>query len=364
TTDGNITENANTATPTVDAPGTYTMTVTNPSTGCTTQDEVTIEDSRIAPSGEFTAEKQALTIDVTAMVMDAEASYSWDMGDGTVLSGMTANHTYSEAGDYNVCLSFSNGCGTDQICNMQSVNAGFSLDTEIRHVDCFGGKNGAIVITPLNNAGDVQFVWSNGEMTSSISNLGAGQYTLVATDGAGTIIERTFVINEPEDIVQTGVDVQSTTGNQDNGSIAIDITGGVTPYTFRWSNGTETEVNNIDNLSPGEYTVTIVDGNDCEKQFGPFEVQASTNVNDIEILNVFDVYPNPAKEVISVKLEFERTVTGNISFINAMGQNVITQKIEGNQISNEYDISNLSSGIYMVTIETEEGIALKKIYKQ
>ena len=45
---------------------------------------------------------------------------TWDFGDGTTATGSEPRHTYSEPGDYRVCLTVVTDCGTDSTC--QTVN--------------------------------------------------------------------------------------------------------------------------------------------------------------------------------------------------------------------------------------------------
>ena len=52
-----------------------------------------------------------------------------------------------------------------------------------------------------------------------------------------------------------------TCNGLDDGSIDIDISGGTGLYTYSWSNGETTQ--DISNLSPGNYSVTITDVNGC-----------------------------------------------------------------------------------------------------
>lgn len=48
---------------------------------------------------------------------------------------------------------------------------------------------------------------------------------------------------------------------QNNGSVTVTPSGGTTPYTYIWSNNQTTQT--ALNLSPGNYTVTVTDGNGC-----------------------------------------------------------------------------------------------------
>ncbi len=48
-----------------------------------------------------------------------------------------------------------------------------------------------------------------------------------------------------------------------NGVIDLSISGGVSPFTFTWSNGANTQ--NLSGLAAGDYTVTVTDANNCMK---------------------------------------------------------------------------------------------------
>jgi hypothetical protein len=52
-----------------------------------------------------------------------------------------------------------------------------------------------------------------------------------------------------------------TCHNANNGAIQTTISGGTSPYTYLWSNGSTN--NSVQNLSPGNYTLTVVDFNGC-----------------------------------------------------------------------------------------------------
>ncbi|MBL0051227.1 MAG: hypothetical protein IPP29_06725 [Bacteroidetes bacterium] len=62
-----------------------------------------------------------------------------------------------------------------------------------------------------------------------------------------------------------------------NGAININIAGGTTPYTYAWSNGATTQ--NITNLAPNTYTVTVTDANGCTATIS----QAITQPNSLAL---------------------------------------------------------------------------------
>lgn len=61
-------------------------------------------------------------------------------------------------------------------------------------------------------------------------------------------------------VINTNVVNETCTGMAD-GSVAVTITGGASPFTINWSNGQNGT--SINNLSAGNYSVTITDANNC-----------------------------------------------------------------------------------------------------
>ena len=41
----------------------------------------------------------------------SDATYRWDMGDGTIRTGATVGHTYKAVGSYTIALTVTNGLG-------------------------------------------------------------------------------------------------------------------------------------------------------------------------------------------------------------------------------------------------------------
>ena len=75
--------------------------------------------------------------------------------------------------------------------------------------------------------------------------------------------------------------------------------------------------------------------------------------------SVFNVYPNPVKDIIN--LSSDNNIS-NIKVYNLIGQEVITKLINSNQ--SQIDMSNLTSGTYILKISSDNEIKTIKIIKQ
>jgi large repetitive protein len=126
---GNIVSGANTLTPVVDAPGTYTLTVTNTSNGCTMADAAIVAENA-APPAAAAAAPLGLTCILTEVSLDGTGSgvggsftYAWATSGGSIVSGDTTLTPIVDApGTYTLTVTDAgNGCTATAI-TMVSVD--------------------------------------------------------------------------------------------------------------------------------------------------------------------------------------------------------------------------------------------------
>ena len=141
------------------------------------------------------------------------------------------------------------------------LSQSFYISDNILNVSCFGGSDAAIDISPYYGTPPYAFLWSNGQTTENISNLQAGTYYLTINDAAGDTIIDTFQIIQPAEIIVASVSFGVSSSTASDAFINLIVSGGISPYTFLWSNG-ETS-SNIDSLSIGNYSVVVSDMNFC-----------------------------------------------------------------------------------------------------
>jgi hypothetical protein len=145
-----------------------------------------------------------------------------------------------------------------------------------------GQANGSAQINPTGGISPYTYLWSNGTATNQIVNVAAGTYSVTVTDANGCIKRRNIIIqntNGPVLTLSNQTNVSCYGGN--NGALDILLNGGVTPYSYLWSNGAVSQ--DLSNIPAGDYTVTITDANGCiaGQQFTviqPDSIQISSNV--------------------------------------------------------------------------------------
>jgi len=148
--------------------------------------------------------------------------------------------------------------------------------TDVENIDCNGNSNGRLIVTPYFGVGPYSYSWSANVTDSNDSlayNLSADTYSVTITDSRLETASNTIVLNEPLPIsigfVTTDVSCHPANGTSNNGSIDITAGGGTGPgtYAYAWEaiSGSGINPTNEDqtNLTMGEYSVTVTDGNLC-----------------------------------------------------------------------------------------------------
>jgi parallel beta-helix repeat protein len=137
------------------------------------------------------------------------------------------------------------------------------------HVSCFGGNDGqimgSIVATSTGSLGVAPYYWNWAPISNTnqnVTNLTAGWYYVTVTDATGWMETAEVEITEPTALVLTGTFTNVTTLGGNDGSVEITVSGGVTPYTYQWSNGASTE--DVSALYAGTHVVTVTDDNNCD----------------------------------------------------------------------------------------------------
>lgn len=265
---GNIIGGATSLRPTVNAAGSYTLTITNNNNGCIAIDRVVVTNATppIANAGNdanLGCTGSMVTLNGIASSQGDNLIYSWATTDGNIVSGeSTLEPTVDATGTYTLSIfNISTGCSAADEVEV-NIAEGFDLSVSARtDILCHSAATGSATVNPQNGAAPFSYLWSNGATTATNNNLNAGSYTVTVNDANGCSSELTIELTEPDSIIlELSANAETQAGANDGRAQAIP-NGGVSPYTFNWSNGAITAF--INNLPPDSYTVTVTDANGC-----------------------------------------------------------------------------------------------------
>ena len=220
---------------------------------------------------------------------------------------------------------------------------------------CFGDCHGTATSFPVGT-GPYTYSWSNGATTQNLSNLCAGGYTLTVTDlGAGNA---TCVGNGSITCPSLLVVNISPSGN----TASAIASGGTFPYTYLWSPGGQTGMT-ATGLSTGTYTCVVTDSHGCTAS-NTVNISITGLENNSAYDNSIFVYPNPVSNSVNVEFNTENKNASTISVLNLLGETIYSEKVYTDKLLvHSIDVSNLSNGLYFITVQFPEHLVTKRIVK-
>lgn len=239
------------------------------------------------------------------------------------------------SGIYQLSIIDANGC-TGGIFYLIAAPGAINVNANITNVSCPGGSDGRIITITSGGTGTKTYLWSTGETSKNLLNKPAGNYSITVTDVNGCTGTRTFTITEPSPLSASANITNVACKGFNNAAIDITPSGGTAPYTFIWSNGATTE--DLSNLAPGTYCVTITDSKTCVSDSICFSVTEPDELNiSAAITNAVCRGDNSGAIDINVS-------GGTPPYTYAWTGGITTE-----------DLSALSAGIYMVKITDANG---------
>jgi hypothetical protein len=194
-----------------------------------------------------------------------QLSFAWNTGQSTsTIDNLSPNM-------YNIVVTDENNCSVNKSYVISQPTA-IEIDTfAIQNLNCYNESNGIIHIVPMGGTGNLQAVWSNGDIGNTSDSLSLGLQTVIITDANNCLLYDTFLITSPIPMEIQGTVINESGTGQNNGSISVTVSNGIAPYKYLWSTGDTTAM--IDSLSPGFYELIVTDSTGCS-QNGQFNIQS------------------------------------------------------------------------------------------
>lgn len=279
---GNIVSGPGTLNPVVDAPGTYSLAVTNTGNGCTAVSQVIVNQNITTPPAGVAA-PGTLTCDAASLSLagapvSGNYTWQWQTADGNIVSGAnTPNPVIDQPGSYTLVVTDTqNGCSAAAFSVVsENVTPPVISAAAPQILTC------AVLAVPVNGsvtqpANGYSALWTtqNGHIVSGQNTLDAsvdapGAYTLTVENtqnGCTTSTQITVNQNITPPVAQAAAPAQITCANP---AVTLSGAGSSTGagFTYSWSGGQITGGQNT--LTPtaaatGLYTLTVTDqANGC-----------------------------------------------------------------------------------------------------
>jgi PKD repeat protein len=356
----------------------------------------------------------------------APYSYLWDFGDGNTGSGQSPTHTYAANGVYGACVTMFDSSGCVAVyCDTIVIGNGGSFGT-LSGVVIADSLFPALAEVQLiaydssTSSFSLIAVTTTVQGTFNFTNVPSGDYLLRAkllpadpnyANYLPTYYDQTLYWNTATtitvnpNIFQFIVHPLVQGSNSGNTSVGQNFIGGTVTLSI-WRGGgpapdvpvfimeqdmtpfgyTYTDVNgdyDFSNLPDGVYYIyvehtgllttpiqvtvnngtPVIDNVDFEIDDYYVAFTDTEKLNSIEQLNIF---PNPVQNQLNVRMTLTQNMDVNVSVMNATGQ--MLRQSQHQMASGQNDVvvptSDLPAGVYMLRLETNEGVVTEKFVKQ
>lgn len=353
TLDGIITAGTeNDITATAESAGTYTLTVTNMNTNCSASDIVVINFLSGVPIPDIidpldlNCFNETIELDATNSQGVGNLIFEWKDSNGVIVGNMMTQ-TVSEPGMYTLnILDNTTGCEAEieQAVAMDSIAATLTLQP----ITC--EENMAMInLDVIGTKPPFTILWNDASTgTDQTIDLSLNyQYTI--TDNIGcTITGESGIFGAFDPAIEITDSEINPSDDSLNGSIELEVQGTGTGFTFLWSNGATTE--DIFDLEPGDYSVTITDADGCELM-QIFNVPFVSSTFDLSRNTSIKVFPNPTKDLLKIE--------GQVDFYqyelyDLDGKLLFANENEKEKMQNfSIDLATFNEGIYLLRLRDE-----------
>jgi PKD repeat protein len=355
-------------------PGVYTvkLVVSNPggSDSITKTNYITVLASPGVPTISSSRNLSLCSGDSVILTSDSTgAGYQW-LNSGQVITGATARAlTVNATGSYQVKVFNANGCGSVSQSAGVTVNPpvpqpSFS-STITGSVFCTGGMAVLTSNAPAGNHWYKNSIANSADTNTTYSTPDSGTYTLkVVLNGCSSPMSAPVtygLLPKPAALTITGNTV-SHYYNTD--TFSVQARAGST-YAWNITGGTQMSGSNTNTItaqwafvSNGVVSVRETGSNGCKGDAVNQLVTLTPNlgINETSAFSYFNVYPNPAKSVVTIDMESPVKQLVEISLLNILGQKVYGETVTmSDRLSKAIDLSALSKGMYILSVTGEKG---------
>jgi gliding motility-associated-like protein len=227
---------------------------------------------------------------VNVQVSSGTPGYSYSWNTTPIQTSSTAIGL--SAGTWRVVVRDANACRDtiEAVVNQPPV---LSITGSASPASCFGRSDGSAIALATGGTPPYSYSWNSSPMqfSATATGLTSGAYTVTARDNRNCQASVQVFVLQPADIIVTTQYTMPLCFGSPDGEITAQAAGGVSPYTYFWSNGQNGPT--ATGLVSGTWSVVATDANGCpavHSRFLPEPTELQIQMSGIDL--TCDVPPN------------------------------------------------------------------------
>ncbi|MFM2207912.1 MAG: hypothetical protein RL213_1887, partial [Bacteroidota bacterium] len=172
------------------------------------------------------------TVTLTGAVNGGLPPYTYTWYNGSTVVSSTNTYVASTVGTYTLQVTdaFGSACPSST-ANVPVSFQNLAASIASTNVSCNGNNDGIATALFTGGSSPVNYLWSTGETTASVSGLTPGTYGVTITDFTGCTTSSSVTITEPATLTPFPVSITDVACNGEfTGAADMDVTGGTPPY--------------------------------------------------------------------------------------------------------------------------------------
>jgi len=233
---------------------------------------------------------EGATGSITAEASGSFPTYEYQIT-GPINAGPQILNTFTDlvGGSYVLTVTDQGGCFYTEDITIETPDL-IVIDVAQTNINCFEVCDGSLVGSVAGGTGELTItvsgpdgfsqVLTGNPVNINLIDLCDGEYILDGVDENACPFNESFILTQPEEFIVTEEHTEVSCFNLCDGTITLDISGGLAPYT--------TDFGGADPLSlcAGNYIVTVCDDNNCCVELNVEIIQPAELVATIEFVDV------------------------------------------------------------------------------
>ncbi|MBS0010829.1 MAG: gliding motility-associated C-terminal domain-containing protein, partial [Bacteroidales bacterium] len=209
-------------------------------------------------------------INITMTSGEEPYIFTWEGPDGFSSDEHSISDLY--AGVYILNVTDNNLCTVTDTTHLTQPAGPLIMNLDISesdyggfNINCYGDSTGSIEVIPQNNVGTVSYYWTDGYRLSLRTDIPAGTYGIMIRDVNYCYVDTIIELTQPDPIMITAQIDPPFCKDMPDGVIMVEATGGYVlgDYSYSWDDNT---IGNYrDNVTAGQYWLTVTDDNECSR---------------------------------------------------------------------------------------------------